>query len=338
MRRSPANLVHAEALSPHARALAEGGAPVERLFESCGIPLAAVSTSDAIITMRQAHQLMEKAARYTGEENFGSQAGMDLKLYELGELGHAVRQAPTLNEAGKVVMSAIHASEPGSQCWIEKHDNVAWFCYRPIERLGPGGAQAEQFDLECLLQFIRLAGGHDWIPRKVRVSCASANVLARTRHFSEAEVEQDEYTTAIAFPSQLLAKAIPDSPEVSSEISSRKSDPTSESPPGISAAVVLSLESLLEFEALPTLEVMADRLGVNGRMLQRLLAGEGTTYRRLTERILFRRAVRRLGESRLSIKEIASELGYSSSSSFIRTFARIAGTTPMAYRKLELHS
>ncbi len=222
MSRSPTNLVHAEALSSHARALTEGGAPVERLFESCGIPLEAVSTSGAIITMQQAHQLMEKAARYAGEENFGSRAGMDLKLYELGALGHAVRQAPTLNEAGKVVMSAVHASEPGSQCWIENHDKEAWFCYRPINRLGLGGAQAEQFDLECLLQFIRLAGGHDWLPRKVRVSCARADVLARTRHFSEAEVEQDECTTAIAFPSQLLAKAIPDSPDISGEISSKE--------------------------------------------------------------------------------------------------------------------
>ncbi len=102
--------------------------------------------------------------------------------------------------------------------------------------------------------------------------------------------------------------------------------------------MVLTLESLLEFEALPTLEMMADRLGMNTRMLQRLLAGEGTTYRRLTESILFRRAVRLLRESRLSVKEIASELSYSSPSSFIRTFARIAGTTPGAYRKLELHS
>jgi hypothetical protein len=135
MSRSAVNLVHAEALAPCARALTIGGAPVERLFEDCGIPLEAVSKPDAIITMRQAYQLYDNAARYAGEEYFGSKTGMDLKLYELGALGHAVRQAPTLNEAGKVAMAAIRASEPGSQCWIEQHVGEAWFCHRPMDAL-----------------------------------------------------------------------------------------------------------------------------------------------------------------------------------------------------------
>jgi hypothetical protein len=135
MSRSAVNLVHAEVLAPCARALTMGGAPVQRLFEGCGIPLEAVSRPDAIITLRQAYQLYENAARYAGEECFGSKTGIDLKLFELGALGHAVRQAPTLNEAGKVVMAAIRASEPGSQCWIEQHDGEAWFCHRPMDAL-----------------------------------------------------------------------------------------------------------------------------------------------------------------------------------------------------------
>jgi AraC-like DNA-binding protein len=337
MSRSAVNLVHAEVLSSCARVLTIGGAPVERLFDGCGIPFEAVSSPDAIITMRQAHQFYDNASRYAGQECFGSEAGMDLKLFELGALGHAVRQAPTLNEAGKVVMAAIRASEPGSQCWIEHHKNEAWFCHRPVERFATGGAQVEQFDLECLLQFIQLAAGDDWLPRKVRVSRVTADTLAKTRNFSEAKVGYDERMTAIAFPSKLLAKAIPGLPQTPNEISSWESDATSESPPDIAAAVSMILESLLEFEILPTLEVTAARLGINGRMLQRQLAGEDTSYRSLTEKVIFRRAVSLLTKSRLSIGEIASELGYNSPSSFIRTFARIAGTTPLAYRKLKLH-
>jgi AraC-like DNA-binding protein len=71
-------------------------------------------------------------------------------------------------------------------------------------------------------------------------------------------------------------------------------------------------------------------------MLQRLLAGEDTSYRGLTERLIFRRAASLLTESHLSVGEVASELGYSSPSSFIRAFSRISGPTPMAYRKLDL--
>jgi AraC-like DNA-binding protein len=206
----------------------------------------------------------------------------------------------------------------------------------PDGRFAIGGAQVEQFDLECLLQFIQLAAGDDWLPQKARVSRVTAATLSQMSNFSEVKAGYDERMTAIAFPSKLLAKAIPDSPQIPSKISSWESGPGSESPPSIAAAVSMVLESLLDFEALPTLEVMADRLGMNGRTLQRSLAGEDTSYRNLTERVIFRRAVSLLAESQLSVEEIASELGYSSASSFIRTFRRISGTTPRAYRKLDL--
>jgi AraC-like DNA-binding protein len=331
MSRSTINLVHAEVLSPYVRALTRGGAPTERLFGSCGIPLEAVENAGAIITLWQSYQLMEKAARYAGEDSFGSTVGMDLKLFELGTLGHAVHQAPTLHDAGNVVMSAIRDSEPGSKCWIERHEKEAWFCYCPIERFVTGGIQAEQFDLEALLQFIRLAAGADWMPKKVRTSRVTEDALSQANNFANAAVEFGSRMTAVAFPSELLHKAILDAPV----------DPQSESglglidACGISNAVVLILESLCEFQPLTTLDVIAERFRMNSRTFQRSLADEGTSYRRLTEQIMFRRAVHFLEIPSLSVKEIASELGYCSPSSFIRAFSRIAGTTPTAYRNIE---
>lgn len=331
MSRSTINLVHAEVLSPYVRALTKGGAPTERLFDSCGIPLEAVENPDSIITLWQSYQLLEKAARYTGEDTFGSIVGMDLNLFELGALGYAVHQAPTLNEAGNVVMSAIQDSEPGSKCWIERHEKEAWFCHCPVERFATGGIQAEQFDLECLLQFVRLAAGENWMPKKVRASRLAENALAKTNHFSNAAVEFDSRMTAIAFPAELLHKAILDAPvELATQSGSALLDAS-----GISNAVVLILESLCEFQPLTTLDEMAERFGMNSRTLQRALVDEGTSYRRLTERILFRRAAHLLEKSKLSVKEIAAELGYNSPSSFIRAFHRIAGTTPTAYRNIE---
>lgn len=331
MSRSTINLVHAEVLSPYVRALTKGGAPTERLFDSCGIPLEAVENPDSIITLWQSYQLIEKAARYAGEDTFGSIVGMDLKLFELGALGYAVHQAPTLNDAGNVVMSAIQDSEPGSKCWIERHEKEAWFCHCPVERFATGRIQAEQFDLECLLQFVRLAAGEDWMPQKVRASRQAEDALAKANHFANAAVEYDSRMTAIAFPSELLHKAVLDAPiDLAMMGGSALLDAS-----GISNAVILILESLSEFQPLTSLDEMAERCGMNSRTLQRAFTDEGTSYRRLTERIVFRRAVHLLDNHRLSVKEIAAELGYNSASSFIRAFHRIAGTTPTAYRNIE---
>jgi len=336
MSHRPINLIHAEVLAPYERALKEGGAPVERLFEGCGIPLEAVSTPHCMLPMRQGYRLMETAARYAGDESFGSRVGMDLRLYELGELGQAIQQAPTLFDAGRVVMSAIRDSEPGSQCWIERDAQEAWFCYRPIERFDRGGAQAEQFDLEALLQFIRLVGGEDWQPRRARVSKVTSEGLARTRNFEGVELKQHATMTAIAFPSEFLSETVSRGSEAPSEWNRGTGHSSTESVLLVADAVRVTLESLSEFQPLPTLKATAGHLGMNTRGLQRTLADEGTSYREITERILFRRAVSLLKKPAPSIKTIASELGYSSPSSFVRAFKRIANITPMAYRNREL--
>jgi AraC-like DNA-binding protein len=338
MSRHPINLVHAEVLSPYARSLIHGGAPTDRIFESCGIPLEAVSTSNSVITMQQAYQLMDKASRYAGEKCFGSKVGMDLKLYELGALGHAVRQAPSLNDAGSVVMRAIQSSEPGSQCWLERNEQESWFCYQPVERFTLGGAQAELFDLECLLQFIRLAAGADWLPKRVRVNCTTASMLAHTQHFAEAQVTYDRRMTAIAFPNKLLTKPMLDCSTTESRISNNEALSSADPVLSVSDAISAILNSLFEYDAIPTLEVMADRLRMNSRTLQRLLANEGASYRILTERVIYRRATYLLRESKLAIKDVAAELGYGSPSSFTRTFKRVAGITPCVYRNLHFQA
>jgi AraC-like DNA-binding protein len=338
MSRNPINLVHAEVLSPYARALIHGGAPTDRIFESCGIPLEAVSASNSVITMRQAYQLMEKASRYAGEECFGSKVGMDLKLYELGALGHAVHQAPSLNDAGTVVMRAIQSSEPGSQCWLERNEQESWFCYRPVARFTLGGAQAELFDLECLLQFIRLAAGTNWLPSKVRVNCTNASMLAHTQHFTEAQVTYDRRMTAIAFPNELLTKPMLEYSTAENRISNHETSTYTGQVLSVSDSINAILTSLFEYDAIPTLEVMAERLRMNSRTLQRSLAREETCYRTLTERVIYRRATYLLRESKLSIKDVAAELGYGSPSSFTRAFKRVAGITPTAHQDLHLQA
>ena len=336
MSRAPINLIHAEVLTPYERALRAGGAPVESLFESCGIPLEAVNTTHSMVTLRQGYHLMEKASRYAGDEGFGSKVGIDLRLYELGALGHAVQQAPTLFDAGRVVMSAVRASEPGSQVWIEHSAEESWLCYRPVQRFDLGGAQAEQFDLEATLQLIRLVAGETWLPRKVRVSKVTAGVLTRLPNFSRSDVRQHSTMSAIAFPHEYLASPVSNPSETSGGATGWTGDSVPESALSASDAVGAVLESLFEFGPLPSLEVMARHLGINSRTLQRSLAEEFTSYRDLTERLMFQRAVNLLEEQELSIKTISLELGYCSPSSFVRAFGRIAGITPVAYRNRKL--
>ena len=76
----------------------------------------------------------------------------------------------------------------------------------------------------------------------------------------------------------------------------------------------------------------ARELGTSTRTLQRRLAAEGVAFERLLDETRREVARRQLGESTLSIGEVAYLLGYSEPAAFHRAFRRWFGVTPKAFR------
>jgi AraC-like DNA-binding protein len=85
-------------------------------------------------------------------------------------------------------------------------------------------------------------------------------------------------------------------------------------------------------ERRPHEEWLCRRLQMSRRLLQRALAARDTTFRTLLLRALMSRAVELL-QTRLSVTEVALELGYSDPAHFTRAFARRFGESPQAWRE-----
>ena len=77
---------------------------------------------------------------------------------------------------------------------------------------------------------------------------------------------------------------------------------------------------------------MARRLGTTPRSLQRRVAAQGTGLRVLIDEVREANAKQLLGDSRLSIAEVAFFLGYSAETSFRRAFKRWTGQSPTQLR------
>lgn len=82
----------------------------------------------------------------------------------------------------------------------------------------------------------------------------------------------------------------------------------------------------------PLPEVVARRLGMSVRTLQRRLGEEGTSFREIRDSVRLSRARRLLTEARLSISEVAERLGFADVSAFDNAFKRWTGETPNALR------
>lgn len=90
------------------------------------------------------------------------------------------------------------------------------------------------------------------------------------------------------------------------------------------------LERLAEGE--PEQGVLARRLGMSERTLQRRLRAEGTTFAALLDELRAELARQYLGDKALAVFEVAYLLGYSEPSAFNRAFRRWEGRAPREYR------
>lgn len=85
--------------------------------------------------------------------------------------------------------------------------------------------------------------------------------------------------------------------------------------------------------AAPPLEEVARRLHLSARTLHRRLREEGTSFRAVRDALRRERALDWLQKTRLSVADIAAELGYSEPSAFFRAFQGWTGQAPTAFRR-----
>lgn len=82
----------------------------------------------------------------------------------------------------------------------------------------------------------------------------------------------------------------------------------------------------------PSKELIASQMGMHMRSLHRKLVEEGTTYQSVLDKVRLEMAAEFLGDTRLSVEEVARRLGFHEGRSFIRYFRRQTGFTPGQFR------
>lgn len=158
----------------------------------------------------------------------------------------------------------------------------------------------------------------------------------RFRGFEDCEVTPHRATSALAIPTRLLIR-----PVLSSARSTLSQTADADSLyDGRNDEFADSLSRLIGshflYRRLPNLEETAAIVNSSPRTVQRRLADEGMTYRRLLDRVCFDTACEMLRDTAMTIRQIAQELGYSGTNNSARSFRRITGMTPGEYRRQEI--
>ena len=161
----------------------------------------------------------------------------------------------------------------------------------------------------------------------------SPRSMDRHRDFFRCNVEFDASFNGIILPRDLLDRRLPHADEHLHRVLLSHPRVTAIRPCDVTLAerVIRAASDMLESGRPPEQSTIARQLGLSTRSLRRTLEGEGTSFATVVDQVRSRRARQALREGH-RLADVATSLGYESTSAFVRAFRRWTGETPAAWR------
>ena len=207
-----------------------------------------------------------------------------------------------------------------------------------LRHVMPGGMAAPRQSAEFLLAIWvrggRLATGTDWAPTEVRFGHPEPRDSGDHHRFFAAPVLFGTGENALVLPAALLGAPCLRADRALLAVLDRYAEDRLERAPRTTSFADRARAALIEEfrSGEPSVERLAARLKTSIRTLNRTLAAENLTYRKLLDHLRQELACRQLADGRVAIAETAFLLGFSELSAFYRAFKRWTGQTPAEFR------
>lgn len=303
---------------------------------AAGVDPEIVVTAEARIPFKSLLEMLESAARQSGNDAFGLEYGDALPVNFAGALDYMVLNAPDLRTALKDIARYVGLVV---DAYTIGYEEGAIFGFLTIEISDAFGARA-QFE-DCVLTIItkrirHIAGKPDFAvhldfdhPEPERLKMFH-NVLGKYLRFERPETRAGVERVHLSKP---LPAADPNLYEIIRGMAKQVLSERSASSDLVFRATELIAHRLKRGDV--SLTSIAHDLDLSPRALQRELDHSETNFRDLVEETRKGMAKRFLYETNLPMTEIAFLVGFSELSAFSRAARSWFGDTPRELRKLQ---
>ena len=329
-RREPRLTVRA--LRPLMSGLSALGYDPVPFLQTQGIDGETLLEPDATVPMSVCVGLLADGVRVTSDDNLGLHVAEHAELGSFDVHFYAMVSSPTLGAAFERVCRYQRLIHETSQVRLETSGDRA-----VLSHCLSGGLPAPRQTAELLLvswvRAGRVATGTTWSPAEVRFAHREPRDSRQLERFFRAPLRFGTGENALVLPVALLDEPCRRTDPSLLSLLDRYAADRLDGPRAATfadrARAALSEELLAENV---TAHRLAARLEVSVRTLNRTLAAEGTSYKRLLDQVRLDIAGRHLVDDRVSVAEVAFLLGFSELSAFHRAFKRWTGCTPAAFR------
>lgn len=308
--------------------------PSEQLFADAGLDIALLQDPNARYPVENMSRLWELATEASGAPHFPLTVPQYVQPGTLHGLGLAILASDTVADALQRLVRFSHIVSTAAHVVTHQHgDNVVieFVPTCPVTR------HAMEAFIATTVQITRMML-HDPSGTAERIelcSPAPADSSAYDQFFMcPVDFKQDRW--ALIVSNELSARPLPlanaaiataNDSVITAYLAALKDNIVDKT----RQAILKALAS-----GLPSIELIAPKLNVSARSLQRQLSEANESFTRLRENVQQEMAQNWLRESDRSLVEITFRLGFSDQSNFSKAFKRWTGLTPGQYR--EQHS
>ncbi|MEH6580998.1 MAG: AraC family transcriptional regulator ligand-binding domain-containing protein [Halioglobus sp.] len=253
-----------------------------------------------------------------------------LSMLNSSNLYAAMRRSIEFNACCRV----RHGAEVINELSVNEALNEATLLYRS----GDDGDEVQHSVLCSLAMWMRVCG---WlIGQHIDITSATCagpqpKFLAGIRHFFPCPVVYGQEANTITFSSRhLRAELVRDEKQLAEFLKLAPYHIVIE-PLASLTSVTHRISEILggDFrEEMPSFEELTGLLNMSARTLRRRLDKEGTSYQRIKDNARRDVAISLLSRDRLTVSEVAEQVGFSDPSAFHRSFKKWTGQSPGSYR------
>jgi len=313
--------------------LREFGCDPADVMRRAGLGPNALDCPEHRISYLTGSRLLARCVEATGCDHFGLLLGQRDTPSHLGLTGFLVQAASTVRQALKALVENLDLHDEGGSVLLDEDQGYCRLSYQVVQ---PGAAAVEQiYDLSSVImcKIMRSLCGQHWNASEVLLPRGKPQDPTPYTRLFRTIVLFDSDRCSIVFPCHLLDQPSPTADtllfdhlqEEATLLHQAQHTDVVDTLPAVMQRGLL----LRRFRA----QDIADAFGVQERTLHRRLQSAGTSFRRELDRVRESLSTQLLEATGLPVSDIATSLGYSDSSSFIRAFRRWTGHNPSHWRR-----
>jgi AraC-like DNA-binding protein len=310
------------------------GADLEALCKEINLNPNDLTSSENKANFEQAYRAWEVAVKATSDPLLGLHLGKKTGPSILGLLGHLIQNSSNLKEVFTQVVSYNSFFTNVFSYRMAQRGEVVALIYEPMPlwvSTSPESArQAAEQAMAGTLNVFEMLSGKRILPKKANFCFKRGGPVSEYERVFNCPLHFNTESNELIFDEQHLGTAV-----ISYDQSLFKVFEdmlrTKQKQSRVEKTTVGQIKELvfLEFQGqVPPVEILASRLNLTVRSLQRRLEEEDISFRSLASQLRKEVALQLLSDNATKVSEVARLLGYADASSFRRAFKGWTNTTP----------